>query len=404
MKTQSVIDILLKKFHLETVSAQDISARAKVGYLEGWVSVVVNLVLFAAKFYAGIMISSISIIADAVHTLSDVATSAVVIWGFKISQKPADEEHPFGHGRMEDIATLIIAVMLCLVGLELVHKSLIRFFNPVVVMGNIPVVIMLMFCALAKEWMARFSFNLGKKINSSTLYADAWHHRSDAVSTVLVIAAVVGSMFQIFRLDAVFGAAVAIYIIYTGAVLVRESSTHLLGRAVDKDLRDMIERIALSVEGVDGVHDIIAHDYGTTKAISLHIEIARNLDSLTAHQIAASVETRIAKKIKSSPIVHVDLKKGKRKKASTNFRIIREIVRRYSGIINFHGVEILSNESGDFLTLDIVVSKWMKIEDSHRLEHALAGALKANFENYKVNIHVEPCDGRCRNCSQDCKQ
>ena len=397
-------EFLIKKANLTDADLSDTKVRTRYGYLEGWISLGVNLLLFIVKIMLGLMTSSISIFADAVHTVSDVATSAIVIWGFKVSKKPADEEHPFGHGRMEDIATLIIAVILCVIGVEILQASLMRISEPREVKGNIFVIIVLLVSIIIKEWLARFSFFLAKKIKSSTLFADAWHHRSDAISTILVVGAIIGSMFKIFKLDALFGAAVALYIMYTGIKLIRETTVHLLGKAADKKLQNKIKNIARSVDGVHGVHDVIVHDYGDFKAISLHIEVEPMLDSISAHKIATSVETQIARQIKSSPIVHIDLKKGAGKKSSKNFKLLEKIAKSLSQIINFHGVEILSNESGDFLTLHIVLSKVMTIEDSHALVHSLQGSLGKYFKDYKINIHVEPCDAKCKRCSQSCKQ
>lgn len=395
---------LIKKAKLKNADINDTEVRARFGCLEGWISLSVNLLLFIVKMILGGMTASISIIADAVHTVSDVATSAVVIWGFKVAKKPADAEHPFGHGRMENIAALIIAVLLCVIGIEILQTSLMRIAQPREVKGNLLVIIVLMVSIVIKEWLARFSFSLAKKIKSSTLFADAWHHRSDAISTVLVIGAMIGSMYGIFQLDALFGAFVALYIIYTGVKLIKEATVDLLGRAADKKMQDDIKHIARSVEGVEGVHDVVVHDYGNFKAISLHVEVEAMLDSLSAHKIATSVEVQIARAIKSSPIVHIDLKKGHRKKSSRNSKLLENVVRRIPQIINFHGVEILSNESGDFLTLHIVLSKSMTIENSHALVHNLQGLLSEHFENYKINIHVEPCDSRCKICAQPCKQ
>lgn len=395
---------LIKKANLTNADMNDPDIRTRFGYLEGWISLSVNLFLFIVKILLGLMTSSISIIADAVHTVSDVATSAIVIWGFKVAGKPADKEHPFGHGRMEKIATLIIAVLLCVIGVEILQASLMRISAPQEVKGNIFVIIVLAVSMLIKEWLARFSFTLAKKIKSSALFADAWHHRSDAISTFLVICAILGSMHGMFKLDALFGALVAVYIIYTGGKLIKETTIDLLGRAADKKMQNKIKHIAKSVDGVEGVHDIIVHDYGNFKAISLHVEVEAMLDSVNAHKIATSVEVQIARQIKSSPIVHIDLKKGRRKKSSNNFKIIENVLKGFPRIINFHGVEILSNESGDFLALHIVLSKIMTIEDSHALVHAVQRSLNKDFENYKINIHVEPCDSQCNSCLQPCKQ
>ena len=150
---------LLKKLKLSKADTKDPQVRARYGYLEGWVSLLANAVLFTAKIIAGMISGSISIIADAVHTASDIATSAVVIWGFAIAKKPADDEHPFGHGRMENIAALIIAVLVCVFGVEILKVSLERIANPPEIKSNIYILIVLAISAVVKEWLARFSFS-----------------------------------------------------------------------------------------------------------------------------------------------------------------------------------------------------------------------------------------------------
>ncbi|MBU1044675.1 MAG: cation-efflux pump [Candidatus Omnitrophica bacterium] len=399
----NLTEFIIKKANLSGQDSQDPAVRARFGYLEGWISLGINFFIFLLKLGMGMISGSISIIADAVHTISDVATSAVVIWGFKIAQKPADKDHPFGHGRMEDIATLIIAVVLTLVGLELLHGAVLRIFKPIAVAGKPLFIIFLGITVVIKEWLARFSFYLGQKIKSKALAADAWHHRSDAISTILVIIAVIGSMFKVFWLDAFFGAIVALYIMFMGIQLVRESTFHLLGKAADKELIALIKKIALSVVGVEGVHDIIAHDYGQLKAISLHVEVDITLDSVRAHQIATSVETLIAKNIKSSPIVHIDLKRMIQEKKSDAAKMLDQVFKKYPEVINFHSFELLSNESGDFMSLHVVISKSMSVDQAHHLEHQLAESLNSNFKNRTINIHIEPCDSKCALCSLDCK-
>ncbi|MFH2137892.1 MAG: cation diffusion facilitator family transporter [Candidatus Omnitrophota bacterium] len=404
MTKMNITDFLIKKAELNDQDINDPQIRARYGSLEGWVSVLANLVLFITKLSVGLFSGSISIIADAIHTLSDVATSAVVIWGFKVARKPADKEHPFGHGRMEDITTLIIAVLLCVVGVEILLQCVERISQPPEVKANIFIFIVLAGSAVVKEWMARFSFSLGGKIDSSALNADGWHHRSDAISTILVIIAVICSMFKLFIFDALLGGVVAAYIIYTGIRLVKEASTHLLGKGIDESLRDKIRTIAVSVDGVEGVHDIVAHDYGTHKAISLHVEVARSLNSVAAHRIAATVETRLAKNIVSSPIVHIDLKRKKGKNVTSEMMTLKSVIKKYPKIIHYHGVQMSSTESGDFLNLHIVIPRDMNIEQSHELEHQVRESLQPYFKDFTINMHVEPCNAKCALCSQSCKQ
>ncbi|MGE5599252.1 MAG: cation diffusion facilitator family transporter [Bacteroidota bacterium] len=285
--------------------------RQTAGVLEAWVSIIGNILLFAIKFAIGTVIHSISLIADSFHTLSDVLTSIVVLAGFKISRRAPDDEHPFGHGRGESIATLVIALLLVLVGAEFLIQSVRRLLHPAPVAGTPLVVGVMVLSGIAKELMASFSSWLGKRIESSALVADAWHHRSDAVASVLVAVAIVGAIFRVYWLDGLFGVGVSFLIAYTGIDLGRSSINDLLGRSPSLETLKTIQDEAAAVDGVVGVHDVNVHDYGQRLAVSLHVEVEPNLDVTRAHFIADEVEKRIIEKMKADAVVHVDPREGR---------------------------------------------------------------------------------------------
>ena len=289
----------------------DQKTRTKYAYLEGWVSIVGNTGLFFLKISVGFSINSISLIADAFHTLSDVLTSVVVIIGFMIAKTPADKHHPHGHGRMEAISTIIIAVLLGVVGFEFGKGSIQRFIHPEPVKGTWLAILILFGSAAIKEWMARFSFSLGKKINSSALHADGWHHRSDAIASALIPIAIIAAMFKIYWLDAIFGLAVSALIAYTGIEILCSTADKLMGHAPDQEFLEKIKKCVMSIRGVRGVHDIAVHDYGQRNEISLHIQVDEGIDIKNAHEIADRVEEKIKTDILSetgTATVHMDVK------------------------------------------------------------------------------------------------
>ncbi len=356
--------------------------RAKYGYLEGWVSIVGNTVLFAVKFIIGIMINSICLIADSVHSFSDVWTSCVVIIGFKFSKKPPDEKHPFGHGRVEFIAALIIAVSLIIVGAEFVYQSVERILHPVPVKGSFFVVFLLFFFVIIKEAMTRFSVVLGKRIDSPALIADAWHHRTDAFTTVLVMIAILGNMYNYPVLDSFFGVVIAGLVIYVGINLAKKSADKIIGLAPSPELLDRVKRLAGDVEGVKGAHDVIVHDYGTFKVASLHLEVG-DMDIKDAHTIASAVEKKIKKETGMSTIVHIEpwgqVDKEKMKK------IIRKIVEENKKVFSCHGIKISNS-----INMHVVVDKKMNVEESHKLSHKIESSIQKMYKKYKVHIHIEP--------------
>ncbi|MDI3538177.1 MAG: hypothetical protein PWP12_330 [Bacillota bacterium] len=299
-------DWLLALFIRGEYDPADPATRAKFGFLEGWVSIASNLVLSALKAFLGLSLNSVSLLADAAHTFSDVLTSVVVVLGFHAARRRPDKEHPYGHGRIEFVATLIIALLLGLVGLEFARSSIERLFRGSRVTGTTAAALIMLASGAVKEVMARVSIDLGRRINSAALLADAWHHRSDAVASVLVAGAIVAARHGFYRVDAVFGLLVSILIMYTAWNLGRSAGSTLMGEAPTAGLVQEIVGLAKAVPGVLSVHDLAVHDYGNLKAVSLHIVVDERLSFGHAHAIASQVESCIRERVPGTVVVHVD--------------------------------------------------------------------------------------------------
>ena len=280
--------------------------RSFYGYIEAWTSIVINTLLFFVKFFLGIAINSISLIADSFHTVSDVVTSLVVLFGFHLAKKAPDKEHPYGHGRIESVASVIIALLLILTGLEFMKDSYLRLLAPPRVEASWMILAVLAVSAWLKEWLARFSLQLGNKIDSEALVADAWHHRSDALATLLVIIGVGANFYNLKWVDPLAGIGVSLFIIYAGAVMIRDAGSTLVGKSPSENLLRLITAHAQEIEGVEGIHDISVHEYGEKKAISLHIEVEGAMSVNDAHAIANAVEEKINQSFNCITTVHVD--------------------------------------------------------------------------------------------------
>jgi len=381
--------------------------RAKYAYLEACVSIVGNFLLFVFKLFLGLLINSIALVTDAFHTLSDTATSGVVVLGFKASKKAPDKEHPFGHGRFEYITTLVIAVLLFITGAEFIMQSIDRLINKVEIIESeylwiIGIAVIL--SSLVKEAMARFSIRLGKKINSPALIADAWHHRSDALTSIPVGIAIIGANYNLHILDPIFGIVVSGLIIYTAVTLFKYSSDTLVGKSPDKETIDTIANAAHSVDGVCGTHRITVHDYGTTKIVSLHIEVECDITAERAHEIAQAVEDRITEITKSSTIVHVDPNKEPRINPDEVENVVRQILDKNSEVLFYHKVKITSSGDESRIDMHIVVDSEMPVSKSHDLSHSIRNMLQSKFPNCLVNTHIEPCNGDCDSCPNICKR
>ncbi len=385
--------------------SSDPDVRAKYGYLEASVSIAGNVGLFLLKFILGLFINSIALIADAIHSLSDVATSGVVILGFRIARKPPDAEHPFGHGRMEYIATLVIAIILGITGLEFIIQSVERFSD----LGPFAnedfaliVAVAVLASAAVKELMARYSDVLAKRISSDVLSADAWHHRSDAISSIGVAVSIIGSRYGYPILDPIFGIVVAVIIIYVGIRLVRTSSNFLLGTAPDSSIVEEVKALAASVEGVEGVHDLSVHDYGSSKVLTLHVEVEKDLLLEEAHTIADELDRVIVDQTPFTTIIHLD-PSDQRPSESDLVEKLEHLLESREGVVSYHKMQVIKRRDHDDISLHLIVDKDMSVEKSHEMCHDIETSLKQMYGDCKLVVHFEPCGSDCMACSIKCQ-
>lgn len=275
-------------------------------YLEGWLSIILNILLFILKYWAGIVTGSIAIIADAWHTLSDSLSSVVVLVGVKVSNKPADKEHPFGHGRAELIASIIIGIMLAVIAFNFVLESIEKLKGgESAVFGKIAIIATLI-SIVAKELMAQFAFWAGRKTKSVTLKADGWHHRSDAVSSVIILAGIfLGPYF--WWIDGVMGIIVAIMIFYAAYEIIRDASNPLLGEEPDDEMMKNLNLIASNVAGFDvRLHHVHMHRYGNHTEITFHIVLPKDYTLEKVHAISSEIEQELKNNHQIFATIHAD--------------------------------------------------------------------------------------------------
>lgn len=327
--------------------------RDKVGLLEGIVSIVVNVLIAAVKFFYGMAFHSISLIADAVHSLSDVLSSVVVIVGFRISARPPDEDHPFGHGRMELIASVIVATLLFVVGLEFLMGSIGKILKPEITELNSLGIVIIGATLLMKEGLARFSFFLGRTIDSSVLIADGHHHRSDAISTVLVLVSLGFVQAGWPRADGIGGLVVSFFIMATAIGLIRESASPLLGRNPEPELVDRVREIALAHEETIGVHDIVIHDFRSIYNISLHIEVEHTMVLCLAHEISDTIESEIQELFPGWAVVHVDPVNRSHAKYAEVAQAIESFKNSYPFMGTAHDIRIVGSDEQFNIVMDI---------------------------------------------------
>ena len=364
--------------------------RARIGIFQGKLSVTVNSFLFIIKFTLGIVTGAISLIADAIHTLSDMITSIVVIWGFKQVDKPADSRHPYGHGRAEYIATLIIAVLLCVAGIEFIEVSIDRIRNPVISSPEWWMVGLILFTIIIKEFTARYAKFLSSKIASALLHADAWHHRIDAISSSLVIIALVAGKFGFPAIDGWVGLGVSLLLIYTGFDIARDSVDDLIGTPSNSDELDKIRQTVLGINDTLGVHDIIMHSYGHEKYISLHVEIDAKKTAAEAHDISEEVEAVLQKKMGVDPVVHIDPVYPDNPMVKKVKKELDLISSNDDRIINTHDIRIVNTDNHNLILFGVNISSDMTSDDILKLNSSLQKKLAIVFNAYEIKAKISP--------------
>ena len=299
--------LLSKIFLPKNLPATDPKYRSAAGKLSGIVGILCNAVLFAGKFIIGTISGSVSITADAMNNLSDATSSVVTLIGFRLAEKPADEDHPYGHARFEYLSGLAVAAMIVIIGFELAKSSVEKILNPTEVAFSVPLVVVLAGSILVKLWLALFNTRLGKKIQSATLIATGADSRNDVISTGAVLAAALLERFFGWKIDGFMGLAVAIFILYSGAMLAKDTISPLLGESASPELQREIVELMKQETAVLGYHDLMVHDYGPGQRFgSLHVEMDQRLDPLYCHELIDNLERMCFDQIGVHLVIHYD--------------------------------------------------------------------------------------------------
>ncbi len=302
-----ISSLLIKLFVHDNQHPEIPRVRFAYGMLSGGVGVVVNILLFIVKIVIGLLSGSIAICADAVNNLSDAGSSLVTLFGFKLASKPADNDHPFGHGRLEYIAGLIVALLIIAVGLNFLKESVLRIFRPVkpdldglmlgIIIGSM----------LFKVWLFFFYRKVGKIIKSETVFAAAFDSLSDLAATFVAVAAAIAGRYTDFPVDGCAGVVVAVMILIGGGKVLRETVSPLLGEIPDHELVDKLKNCLLNCPGICGVHDIIIHNYGPNMYFATaHAEVNREGELLAMHDILEDAEVEVAKQLPVKLVLHCD--------------------------------------------------------------------------------------------------
>lgn len=363
---------LFVKDHRHTASP---AVRAAVGRLAGITGIVCNALLFVFKLIVGLLSGSVAITADAANNLSDVSSSVITLIAFRISQKPADRDHPFGHARYEYLAGLAVAFLILLIGSQLVVNSMERIFSPVEVEFTLISLSVLVASIAVKLWMSLFFGKLSRHIRSTALKATSVDCRNDVLATAAVlVSCLIHEVFHI-NIDAYIGLAVAVFILYSGFSVAKETISPLLGAQADKELVERLCALISSREEILGYHDLLIHDYGPGRCFaSVHVELSCENDVMTAHNILDGIEREAMNEMNVHLVIHYDPVDTEDTRLSEIRSCVETVVASIDRRLTVHDVRLTTDDDTARLLFDVAVPYSMKQHGDikEQIDNALA--------------------------------
>ncbi len=381
--------LLLKLFVKDYKNTENSAVRERYGVFAGLVGIVVNIIIASAKLLIGTISGSISITADAVNNFSDAGSSVITLIGFKMANKPADTDHPFGHGRIEYISGMVVAFIVLIFGVELMKSSVDRIMNPVELTYSVWGIVVLALSIVFKLWLGLFNRKLGKAINSSTMTAVFTDCISDSGATAVTIVSMLLAHFANINIDGILGAIVAVIIIIAGINIIKDTLDPLLGQAPDKELVENIAQTVLSYDKVVGIHDLIIHNYGSTKTFgSVHVEVPANENVLVVHEIMDNIELEIKKKYSVEIVAHTDPIETDNELVLKYKDELTEIIRTIDSKLSFHDFRLVSGPTHTNLIFDVVLPYEIKM-DEDEIKEIIATKVKERRPNFNCVITVD---------------
>ena len=383
-------DILIKSFIKDKDNIGDKNIRQKYGYLGGFVGIACNVALSGAKIAIGLMINSIAITADAVNNLSDAASSIITVIGFKITNKPADREHPFGHGRIEYISAMVVSFMVILAGFEFLKSSFDRVRNPETVKFDIMPFSVLLLSIGVKVWLSRFYKKIGRKIGSKAMEASAADSLSDVITTSVVALSLLASLWTTFPVDGYVGLLVSALIIYSGISLTKDTLNPLLGEAPEPEFIKSVTERVLSYDGIIGIHDMIVHNYGPGRCVvSLHAEIPASMDIMKAHDVIDLAEQEISEEMDIHMVIHMDPINIDDKVVQETQNQITELISEMHEELTIHDFRIVGGEGHKNLIFDLVVPFEYDEKMARDLSSEVAREIKTRYPECNAIIYID---------------
>lgn len=372
---------------------QDPKKRAAIGKISGLIGIACNFLLAGSKIAVGNFAGSTSIVADGLNNMSDAASSAVTLIGFKLAEKPADREHPYGHARFEYLASLVVSAMILVIGLELAQKSVEKIKNPIPVEFSCVTLAVLVFSILMKSGMAVFNSRMGKKIQSTTLIATAADSRNDVVTTTAVLLATLAEHFFGWKADGPMGILVSLFVLYSGVTLAKETISPLLGEGADAKIRTELMNYVKEHPLVLGCHDLMVHDYGPGKCYaSIHVEMDKDVDPMKCHDVIDHIERECLEKFGTNLVIHYDPVSTNDLELEEMREFVEQLLVKRDERLLVHDFRMREKEGKTELMFDLVLPDTMQEEKENirkMLEESLESAGKQNI-TLKITFDPEP--------------
>ena len=349
-------EFLVKHFVKDYEKTEKVSVRTAYGTLASTVGIFCNVLLFLMKITIGIMIHSISVIADAFNNLSDAGSSIISFIGVKIASKPADKEHPFGHGRMEYIAALIVAFLVLQVGFTFFKDAVGKIKHPQEIEFNLVSVIVLLLSIGIKLWLGMFNKKLGTRIHSNVMLATAADAMGDVITTSATVVSLLVFQFSGWNIDGIVGIGVSLVVMWAGVGIAKDTLEPLLGQAIPKDVYEKITKFVENYEGILGTHDLIVHNYGPGRSMaSLHAEVANDVDIEVSHEIIDRIERAAVKELGVFLVIHMDPIEMRDESVLYVKRQLKETVKAIDPQVSIHDFRMVDGEEQINLIFDMVV-------------------------------------------------
>ena len=377
--------LLIRIFVKDHENTDDPRVRERYGKFAGVVGIVSNLILCIMKILIGLVSRSIAIIADGINNLADASSSIITLVGFKLASQPEDEDHPYGHARIEYLTGLFISIVIIVIGLQLLRTSIDKILHPDPLEFSCLTIIILVAAILIKLWQSLFNRSIGRKIRSVTLMATAADSRNDVISTSAVLISVIVGKFTGIQIDGYMGCLVALFIIWSGIQLVRETTSPLLGEAPDQELVDSIAEIVKKEPGVLGIHDLMVHNYGPGKIFaSMHIEVDADGDLMESHDMIDNIEKRIKDELHVEFVVHMDPVKTDDPLITKMKKIIADALLTLDGVDNIHDFRIVPGPTHTNIIFDVVLAADCSLSEKEITGIAAEAARSVDNDFYVV--------------------